>query len=69
MWLVTTNDNLDALRVYQRRGFRLAELRAGAVDAARALKPSIPVTGRYGIPLRDELILVRPLATAPGGGT
>lgn len=43
VWLVTTNDNVDALRFYQRRGFRLSELRAGAVDMSRAtLKPSIP---------------------------
>ena len=27
--LTTTNDNVDALRFYQRRGFRLAELQAG----------------------------------------
>ena len=56
--LTTTNDNVDALRFYQRRGFRFAELRAGGVDDARArLKPEIPETGEYGIPLRDELIL------------
>ncbi|MDQ4096453.1 MAG: GNAT family N-acetyltransferase, partial [Actinomycetota bacterium] len=61
LWLVTTNDNLDALRFYQRRGFRLSEVRAGAVDASRAVKPVIPAIGRYGIPLRDELILVRAL--------
>ena len=59
--LVTTNDNLDALRFYQRRGFRLGEVRAGAVDASRAVKPVIPEVGRYGIPLRDELILFRAL--------
>src|SRR3989442_1148968 len=41
--LTMTNDNLDALRFYQRRGFRLAALRPGAVDAARRLKPAIPV--------------------------
>jgi ribosomal protein S18 acetylase RimI-like enzyme len=35
MWLVTTNDNLQALRLYQRRGFVLSALRAGAVDEAR----------------------------------
>ena len=29
--VVTTNDNVDALRFYQRRGFRLARLRPGAV--------------------------------------
>jgi ribosomal protein S18 acetylase RimI-like enzyme len=59
IWLVTTNDNLDALRLYQRHGFRLVELRAGAVDRARARKPSIPPRGRFGIPLRDELVLAR----------
>jgi N-acetylglutamate synthase-like GNAT family acetyltransferase len=58
IWLVTTNDNVDALRFYQRRGFRLAELHPGAVDASRAtLKPSIPEVGDHGIPLHDELVL------------
>lgn len=61
LWLVTTNDNLPALRLYQRPGFRLAELRAGAVEQARAAKPSIPAIGKFGIPLRDELILERRL--------
>jgi ribosomal protein S18 acetylase RimI-like enzyme len=62
LWLVTTNDNVDALRFYQRRGFRLARLRPGAVDESRAtLKPEISSTGDYGIPLRDELELEMPL--------
>ena len=56
--LTTTNDNIDALRFYQRRGFRLAELRPGAVDRARRDKPEIPRTGDYGIPLRDEIDLM-----------
>ena len=56
--LTTTNDNVDALRFYQRRGFRLAELRPGAVDRSRREKPEIPRTGDYGIPLRDEIDLV-----------
>ena len=60
-WLVTTNDNLDALRLYQRHGYRMVALRAGAVDASRRTKPTIPATGHYGIPLRDELILERRL--------
>ncbi len=56
LWLVTTNDNLDAIRFYQRRGFRLSALRCGAVDEARrTLKPEIPELGTYDIPLRDEL--------------
>jgi GNAT superfamily N-acetyltransferase len=62
LWLVTTNDNVDALRFYQRRGFRLAALHPGAVDRSRAtLKPSIPEIGDHGIPLRDELVLERPI--------
>jgi ribosomal protein S18 acetylase RimI-like enzyme len=59
--LITTNDNLDALRFYQRRGFRLAELRPDAVEESRRMKPQIPLVGAYGIPIRDELVLVREL--------
>ncbi len=57
--LTTTNDNIEALRFYQRRGFRLAGLRPGAVTEARRIKPEIPETGEHGIPLRDELDLSR----------
>lgn len=58
IWLVTTNDNLEALRFYQRRGFRLSALRAGAIDKAREeLKPQISTFGEFGIPLPDELEL------------
>ena len=58
LWLITTNDNVDALRFYQRRGFRLAALHRGAVDDSRArLKPEIPPIGEHGIELRDELEL------------
>lgn len=57
LWLVTTNDNVDALRFYQRRGFALVGLRPNAMQAARTLKPEIPLIGQYGIPLRDELEL------------
>jgi ribosomal protein S18 acetylase RimI-like enzyme len=56
LWLTSTNDNLDAIRFYQRRGFRLSALRTGAVDRSReTLKPEIPVVGSYGIPMHDEL--------------
>ena len=57
--LTTTNDNIDALRFYQRRGFRMAELRPGAVDQSRQRKPQIPRVGDYGIPLHDEIDLTR----------
>lgn len=65
LWLVTTNDNVDALRFYQRRDFRLVALRPGAVDRSReTLKPEIPTSGAYAIPLRDELELE--LSLEPG---
>jgi ribosomal protein S18 acetylase RimI-like enzyme len=57
LWLITTNDNLDAVRFYQRRGLRIVAVAPGAVDASRELKPSIPLTGAYGIPMHDELTL------------
>lgn len=63
--LVTTNDNVDALRFYQRRGFRLRVVRPGAVDEARrTLKPDIPAVGFYDIPLRDEIELEQELVIA-----
>ena len=60
LWLVTTNDNLDALRFYQRRGFRIAQVLPGASDEARrTLKPSMSEVGNFGIPIRDEIVLER----------
>jgi GNAT superfamily N-acetyltransferase len=59
LWLTTTNDNLSALRFYMRRGFRLMQVRPGAVDDARRLKPSIPTVGEHGIPRHDEVELCR----------
>ena len=55
--VTTTNDNLRALRFYQRRGFRIIAVRPGAVAAARRLKPTIPEFGEHGIPIRDEVDL------------
>jgi len=59
--VVTTNDNLHALRFYQRHGFVLATLRANALAVSRQLKPEIPLVGMDGIPLRDELELAMTL--------
>jgi len=60
LWVITTNDNVDALRFYQRRGFCLVRVHRGAVDRSRAsLKPEIPPVGAYGILLRDEIELER----------
>ena len=68
LWVVTTNDNLDALRFYQRRGFHLVQVRPGAVDRSRRrLKPEIPRSGAHGIALRDELELELTLTPGPAG--
>ena len=68
---VTTNDNLEALRFYQRRGFVLSALRPGAVEEARKqLKPQISTVGEFGIPLRDEIELeLRPGPRRRRGGS
>jgi ribosomal protein S18 acetylase RimI-like enzyme len=60
--VTTTNDNLEALRFYQKRGFRLVAVHPGAVEQARQLKPEIPLVGNDGIPIRDEVELERLLA-------
>ncbi|MEG8179924.1 GNAT family N-acetyltransferase [Nocardia terpenica] len=60
VWLVTTNDNLDALRFYQRRGMAICAVARGAVDTARTLEPAIPEVGAYGIAIHDELTLEMP---------
>ena len=57
VWLITTNDNLQALRFYQRRGFSIVAVHRNALEQSRKLKPEIPLIGLDGIPLRDELEL------------
>jgi N-acetylglutamate synthase-like GNAT family acetyltransferase len=54
--LTTTNDNLNALRFYQKRGFVLVTIRRDVIKIARQYKP-IPLIGANGIPIRDEIEL------------
>jgi ribosomal protein S18 acetylase RimI-like enzyme len=58
---MVTNDNVRGLRYYQRLGFCLSELRAGAIQELRSHKPWIPANGQDDIPIRDEIELVRDL--------
>ncbi|TGV30557.1 GNAT family N-acetyltransferase, partial [Mesorhizobium sp. M00.F.Ca.ET.186.01.1.1] len=44
---------------YQRRGYRFHELHVNAVEKARAIKPEIPLIADNGIPIRDEIVLVK----------
>lgn len=57
MRALITNDNWPAFRFYQRRGFRIVAVHPGVVDMMRQMKPSIPVDGIEGIPMRDEIEL------------
>ncbi|WP_028782384.1 GNAT family N-acetyltransferase [Thalassobacillus devorans] len=59
--LITTNDNLLALKFYQKRGYIMSKIINNAVDQARKIKPEIPLLGNEGIPIRDEIELVKPL--------
>ena len=53
--LITTNDNIRAIRFYQKRGFDMARLYRNALDVSRRLKPEIPLIGEDSIPLRHEI--------------
>jgi ribosomal protein S18 acetylase RimI-like enzyme len=57
LWLITTNDNLNALGFYQKRGFLLKALYPNALESSRKLKPQISMKAANGIPIRDELEL------------
>ncbi len=54
--LLTSNDNLNAIGVYQKRGFDWVGINIGAIDRAReTVKPEIPLIGENGISLHHEI--------------
>lgn len=55
--VITTNDNLNALKFYQKRGYSIKKVIPNAVEKARNQKPSIPLLAENGIPIRDEIVL------------
>jgi ribosomal protein S18 acetylase RimI-like enzyme len=55
VWLVTTNNNVRAIRFYEGIGMHLCAVHQGAVREARALKQSIPLSDHAGGPIDDEL--------------
>jgi ribosomal protein S18 acetylase RimI-like enzyme len=57
LFLVTTNNNLHALRFYQKRGLVISAVRLNAVAESRKLKPEIPLADEDGLPIRDEIEL------------
>ena len=46
LWLITTNDNMEALTFYQKRGFSLVAVHVGSLAESRKLKPQIPLVGK-----------------------
>ena len=72
LWLITTNDNLDAVRFYQRRGLRIVASPRGRWTCRRKLKPSIPLIGcvRHPAARRADAgapALISPAASARSG--
>jgi len=65
LWAITTNDNLDAQRFFQKRGFVLSAVRLGTMAKIRLLKPNVPRTGCHGIAIRDEIELEKSLGKSP----
>lgn len=61
LWLIATNDNTDALRLYQRAGWDWVGWHRDAVIDSRRLKPELPQTGAHQIPIRHEIELEYPL--------
>lgn len=65
-WLITTNDNVDGMRFFQRRGYRIEAVRVGGIEATRRIKPELPRTGFYDIEIRDEIDLAKTLDGGEG---
>jgi N-acetylglutamate synthase-like GNAT family acetyltransferase len=61
LWLISTNDNTDAIRLYQRSGWRWVAWHRDAVATSRKLKPELPEIGSHGIPIDHEIEFEYPL--------
>lgn len=55
LWLITTNDDINAIRFYQKKGFDLKAAHINAMEISRKLKPGIPIIGMHNIPIKHEL--------------
>ena len=55
VWLLTTNDNSNAIRFYQKKGFNIAALFPNSISELRKIQPEIPLLGFDDIPIRDEI--------------
>lgn len=63
--IASTNDNIPGLYFYQRLGYRFKSLAPGEAETALADHGTPGARGFGGIPIRDELVLVKDLARHP----
>jgi N-acetylglutamate synthase-like GNAT family acetyltransferase len=42
IWVITTNNNINAIKFYQKRGFHFTNIYINAMDESRKIKPEIP---------------------------
>jgi len=54
LWLITTNDDIEAIRFYQKKEFDLVAVHINAMDISRQMKPGIPLLGMHNIPIKHE---------------
>ena len=54
IWLVTTNNNVEAIAFYTRCGYRLMSVSLDAIAEARKIKPEIPPVDSHGVAIQDE---------------
>jgi GNAT superfamily N-acetyltransferase len=54
VWLITTNSNINALGLYQKRGLNISKIYKNAMIKSRKIKPAIPKM-ENGIEIRDEI--------------
>ena len=59
VWVITTNDNAEAVKFYQSVGFKIVAIHKDTIEESRKLKPEIPRIGIGGIPITDEIELER----------
>lgn len=55
LWLLTANDNLDAIHFYLRRGMRVAAVHEGAVELQLLTDPSADTLGGVAFPRIEDL--------------
>jgi GNAT superfamily N-acetyltransferase len=55
LWLITTNDNINAIHFYLGCGFRIARVHRNVIENSRRMKPEISRFGFNGTPILHEI--------------